>query len=137
MEAFLLAKVAAEAKRRLGAALAGEGIRTQHLAVLASLDSMGEVCQRDLVEALRFDPGDLVGVLDQLEETGLVVRGQDRLDRRRHSLRLTAAGRRKLAVCRRLVAEAQEEILAPLKRSERTELRRSLVKLFGHLHGTD
>jgi DNA-binding MarR family transcriptional regulator len=134
-EAFLLSKVAGEAKRRIGVVLAREGMRTQDVAVMASLDAMGSVCQRDLVEVLRVDPGDLVGVLDRLEERRLVVRGRDRLDRRRHSLRLTAAGRRKLDACLRLTKATNEELMSPLKRAERSELKRQLTKLYGHLLG--
>ena len=55
--------------------------------------------QLELSRRLNLDPTIVVGLLDELEERGLVNRVRDPADRRRHLLELTAAGR-KLAAAR-------------------------------------
>ncbi|HEY5188222.1 MAG TPA: MarR family winged helix-turn-helix transcriptional regulator, partial [Solirubrobacteraceae bacterium] len=50
-------------------------------------------------------------------------------DRRAHALHVTAAGRRTLSRGRKLAAEAQNELLAPLDESERAQLHGLLLRI--------
>lgn len=61
-----------------------------------------------VAEALEIEPSSLVRVIDQLVETGLVLREEDPQDRRARILRLTPAGQER--------AQGLEEALAQLRR---------------------
>jgi DNA-binding MarR family transcriptional regulator len=67
--------------------------RLPGFAVMAALEEFGPASQSEVSRRLRFDPSDLVAIIDALEEEGWVIRGRDERDRRRHALRLTDAGR--------------------------------------------
>ena len=126
---YLLARVGAESRRRWTQGLATLGLRTAHFGALMTLAAVGSASQRQLGRAIGVDPRNLVLLLDQLEERGLIVRAADPSDRRRHSVRLTPAGEAALGELRRVGAEAEDELLAPLDERERQRLRRLLVKL--------
>ncbi len=62
--------------------------------VLHALDAMGTCTTGQLVEATRFPNGTLTGLLDTLEEQGLVSRKANPEDGRSRMLTLTSRGRR-------------------------------------------
>jgi DNA-binding MarR family transcriptional regulator len=126
---YLLARIGAESRRRWGQGLASLDVRTAHFGVLMTLAAAGPVSQRRLSQAIGVDPRNLVLVIDQLEERGLIERGADPADRRRHAVRLTVAGRAMLGKLARVGAEAEASLLAPLDAADREHLRRLLVKL--------
>jgi MarR family transcriptional regulator, lower aerobic nicotinate degradation pathway regulator len=71
-----------------------EGPRLPRLAVLACLVEYGPQSQREVSRRLRFDPSDIVDVVDRLEAAGHAVRQRDPADRRRYALAATPAGKR-------------------------------------------
>ena len=94
-------------------------MRTHEFGVLDHLDRAGPISQQELGAALRIDPSNLVGLLDALQEDGLVVRARDAADRRRHLVGLTDAGHGRLESAKRATAEAEADLLAPLAPAER------------------
>lgn len=126
---YLLALIGAESRRRWTRALSSAGLRSSHFGVLMTLDVLGEASQRRVGRAIGVDPRNLVGVMDQLQERGLIERGIDRGDRRRHAVRLTPVGHGLLAELRQAGESAERELLANLEPDERTELTRLLAKL--------
>jgi DNA-binding MarR family transcriptional regulator len=105
------------------------GFSGYHFAILALLDEGARNTQWAIADALRYDPSQLVALLDGLEERGLVERKRDPDDRRRHVVTLTAAGRQQLVTFRKLVRELEDEFLAPLEADERAVLHGLLLRI--------
>ncbi len=87
--------------------------------------SMKEYCQ-----AYACDAGNLTGLIDGLEEKGLVVREQDQADRRIKVVRVLPPGavlQQKLAA---RLAEVNAELFAPLSSDEQTVLTGMIQKIY-------
>ena len=126
---FLLKRLGMAAKERSGGAYAETGLHPYHHAILAVLDDGSRETQGAIADALGYDRGQLVGLLDELEEAGLVERRRDPNDRRRHVVRMTPAGRKALAKLRALSRRLEEGFLAVLDEGERDTLHRLLLAL--------
>jgi DNA-binding MarR family transcriptional regulator len=129
---MLIFRLARVTGYRLAQALASIGMRTNEFAVLHHLHQAGPLSQQELGGALRINPSNLVGLLDALEADGLVIRPRDPADRRRHLVGLTTAGQRRLVQAKRAVAQAEQDLLAPLDHRERALLHDFLEQLAGH-----
>ena len=121
-------RLAAELRRHLHDLLVDErwvadgGFRPPCLGVLHAVIDRGPISQREISDRLSVDPSDVVGALDILERAGLVERGRDPEDRRRHAVVATPAGRRAGRRLGELRAEAEDRALAGLDASERRQL---------------
>src|SRR5215211_6177689 len=119
---FLLKRLGFAAKEHALAAYEETGLHPYHHAVLAVLDEGSRETQGEIADALGYDRGQLVGLLDELEERALVERRRDPNDRRRHLVRLTSEGKRTLGRLRTLARKIENEFLAPLDEAEREQL---------------
>src|SRR5438067_1345615 len=126
---FLLKRLGFAAKDKSMAAYERAGLHPYHHAVLAVLDEGSRETQGAIADALGYDRGQLVGLLDELEERGHVERRRDPNDRRRHVVQMTPAGRKTLARLRALSRRLEEEFLAPLESDERAMLHALLLRL--------
>jgi DNA-binding MarR family transcriptional regulator len=127
--AFLLKRLGFAAKERGMDAYEAAGLHPYHHAVLAVVDEGERETQGEIADALGYDRGQLVGLLDELEEKGYVERERDKNDRRRQIVRLTPAGGRALEEARALAERLDDEFLAPLDAREREQLYRLLLRL--------
>ena len=127
--AFLLKRLGFAAKDQAVAAYERTGLHPYHHAVLVVLDEGSRETQGAIADALGYDRGHLVGLLDELEERGLVERRRDPADRRRHIVRLTRNGKRTLGRLRALAGQIEDEFLAPLSDEERANLHALLLRL--------
>ncbi len=126
---FLLKRLGYAAKDRSMAAYEREDVHPYHYAILLALDDGGHETQGAIADALGYDRGQLVGLLDELEERGLIERRRDPNDRRRHLVQMTPDGKRKLRRLRTLAADVEDDFLAPLSAAEREQLHALLQKL--------
>src|SRR5437764_12133281 len=126
---FLMKRLGFAVKEQSMAAYEQAGVHPYHHAILAVLDEGSRETQGAIADALGYDRGQLVGLLDELEDAGLVERRRDLNDRRRHVVQMTPAGRKTLARLRELSRRLEEEFLAPLESDERAVLHALLLRL--------
>ena len=126
---FLLKRLGFTAKQRSLDEYEQTGLGPYHHAILILLDESARETQAEIADALGYDRGTLVGLLDELEDRKLVERQRDPDDRRRHLVRLTPDGKRMLARFRALARRVEDEFLAPLSAKEHETLHALLTKL--------
>jgi MarR family transcriptional regulator, lower aerobic nicotinate degradation pathway regulator len=126
---FLLKRLGFAARTRSLELYEREGLNPYHYAILALLDEGLPETQAAIADALGYDRGTLVGLLDELEERALVERKRNPDDRRRHLVRLTPDGKRTLGRLRTCAKKLEDEFLAPLDAGEREQLHALLLEL--------
>jgi DNA-binding MarR family transcriptional regulator len=103
-----------------------------HYSLLAGLAEAGPASQAELGRRARLDRSDVTAAINDLAALGAVERAEDPQDRRRNVVSITDGGRAHLRAMDAQVAQAQDELLAPLSASEREELGRMLGVLLAH-----
>jgi len=73
----LLDHLARVGRRAAEATMSPGGLRPRHLIALKLLSEHGPASQQGLAEALSLDPSNVVGLLNELEERGLITRRRD------------------------------------------------------------
>jgi DNA-binding MarR family transcriptional regulator len=131
LPSFLLLQVVRDA-RRIGLALHGGTLRAPHLTVLAGLTEFGPASQKEISARLRIDASDLVSVLDDLQQRGMVTRERDERDRRRYVVTIKPAGRKALQLRLAQLREMNDALLAPLSAEDRTRLHELLKRVHTH-----
>ncbi len=96
---FLLKRLGMTAKERSYDAYVEAGLHPYHHSILAVLDEGSRETQGAIADALGYDKGQLVGLLDELESAGLIERRRDPNDRRRQTVRITPAAGRRSSAC--------------------------------------
>ena len=97
---MLLVKIGRAAERWFTEALKPTGLTPRHVGVLYEVDGH-PTSQQALIDSIGGDPSKLVGLLNDLEADGSIVRRRDPEDRRRHIVELSKEGRARLAAQRR------------------------------------
>ena len=130
--AFLLARLGFTFKMRAIEEVEAAGFSLYDYSVLAVLAEQPRETQGTVADALRVDRSQLVGILDALEERGLVERRRDPNDRRRHLVSLTPEGKKQLGRLRTIIGRLEDDLLAPLDTDERGSLHELVLKLSRH-----
>ncbi len=131
---FLLTQIGSHAAARFAERIAALDLTPPHAGVLRQIARFPAISQRALGARLGISPSRLVGLIDELEERGLVERRDDPADRRSYALQLGDAGRRVLKQIGTVAREHDQAVCEPLTPAERETLGRLLQRLAEH-HG--
>ena len=125
---MLLAKLGKVTERWFTEALKPSELNPKHVGVLFQVRAQ-PTSQQALIESVGVDPSKLVGLLNDLEAEGLIVRRRDPADRRRHIVELSKEGRAQVAAAERAIAKVEQKLFAGLGDDERAQLLRLLAKV--------
>src|SRR5919202_2606689 len=103
--------------------LATVGLTPALFSLLNVIGAREGAIQQELGAAMGIDRTTMVSLIDHLERAGLAQRRPSATDRRAREVAITAKGRRLLARARRLISEAEDEVLAGLTAQQRRDLR--------------
>lgn len=105
-----------------------EGLTHAGWAVMMRLGESDAMTQREIAERCYVSQPTVTGVVDTLERDGLVVRERGTDDRRVVRVRLTDAGRKRLAKAKRTVATEMKPLFEDLSAREEAVVRRFLTR---------
>jgi len=120
--AFLLAQIGAHAARLFAERIAGLGLTPAHAGIFRILSASPGMTQKELAAALGTRPNRIVGLVDELQDKGLIERQVQAQDRRRHALQITEAGRKMNEALGIAARSHQAALLEALSEDERTQL---------------
>jgi DNA-binding MarR family transcriptional regulator len=100
--------------------------------VLTALVEQPVRTQAALAQAINADKSRIIGVLDDLQQRGLIQRQPDTADRRVHLLSLTPEGDRLRGSVEAAIRDSEKGVLATLPPADREAFLRSLKDLYEH-----
>jgi DNA-binding MarR family transcriptional regulator len=127
--AFLLAQLGAHAAAAFAERIRPLELTPPQAGVLRRLGQFPGQSQRGLADALGMHAPRLVGLIDELEDRGLVARERDPEDRRNYAISLTREGRQALAELAGVAREHELAITAALDDDDRVQLLALLRRL--------
>lgn len=116
---FLISQLGFYAAGRFTERLAPLGLQPRHFGLLTHLSGGEGQTQQQLADAMGIHRNAMVGLIDDLEDRGLVQRRRHPADRRAHAVHLTATARDVLPKAQRAADEHDAELLAELDDAER------------------
>ena len=128
---FLMGKLAQEGNDLMQSHLAALGIKARHFGVLAALAENGPMSQQAVGDLLRIDRTTMVALVDELERDGFASRRPDPRDRRAYRLDLTPGGQQVLEQAEEAAANANADLVAPLRPADQRQLLALLRQLSG------
>jgi len=105
-------------------------IRPAQFSALVVIGANQGLTQSAIAATLGIDRSATVGLLDSLEERGLLVRVPSQVDRRSNAIVLTAAGHDMLEAVKQKVREHDRRMTSGMTADERATLLRLLHKLY-------
>lgn len=116
--------------KKVQAALEGTGLTSGQPKILDYLSVSDGCKQKDIAYGCQIDPATVTGLLNRMEDKGLIERKSS--DRRSLHVYLTEAGREKAAIVEKIFNELEEEVLGCLTEEEKNTLILTLDKIFKH-----
>ena len=110
--------------------LQAHGISMWGYLVLTALVEQPVRTQAALAQAINADKSRLIGVLDDLQQRGLIKRQPDAADRRVHLLSLTPSGDQLRRSVEAAIRASEEDVLVTLSAGDREAFLRSLKSLY-------
>lgn len=114
-------------------AIAGTGMRQVLFGILSIIDANPGINQGNVGRALGIQRANMVSLVNELVDAGLVRRETAADDRRAFALTLTASGDEMVADCLQRIREHEERMLGDLSRYERA----TLVSLLSRIEAKD
>ena len=122
------------ARERMDARMSRFGMTPAQTHVLLHLhQSGGQLPQRELLDSLKVKPSTVNGILDRMEEKGLVERTVSGTDARQRLVALTLAGRKREEQVKQAFLEAEALIVRGLTNEETDTLRSLLERVIQNL----
>lgn len=122
------------ARERMDARMSRFGMTPAQTHVLLHLhQSGGQMPQRELLGSLKVKPSTVNGILDRMEEKGLVERTVSGTDARQRLVALTPAGREREEQVKQTFLEAEALIVQGLTKEETDTLRSLLERVIHNL----
>jgi DNA-binding MarR family transcriptional regulator len=115
--------------RAIEDALAATGLTARQFLLLSIVAEATSQSQLEVSRRLHLDPTIVVGLVDELEQRGLVGRSKHPDDRRRHVLALTAKGSTALAGATERTRAVEDAFLGALSAADRARLRSMLARV--------
>jgi DNA-binding MarR family transcriptional regulator len=132
LPSWLISETSRQAHRLLTEKLAAAGSRGYDYRLLAALQEFGPASQARLGRRTGMDRSDVAAVLNDFADRGLAERSPDPADGRRNVITITPAGTAHLQRLDGLLADVQDELLAPLSPAEREQLISLLTRVLEH-----
>jgi DNA-binding MarR family transcriptional regulator len=132
--AFLLSQVGARSAQEFARLIASLKLTPSDAGILRLLRQSPGISQQKLAQTLGMHASRLVGLIDELETRGLVLREANASDRRLYSLRLTDSGDEMLRSIGQVARMHNELMCSGLTADEGAELGRLLQQVATH-HG--
>jgi DNA-binding MarR family transcriptional regulator len=120
--AYLLSQVGAHSSQRWHERLAPIGLDPRSVLVLRHVGAEQGRTQASLSTSLGVPPSRIVGMIDELEQRGLLERRANPSDRRAHALWLTGRGRKVLDDVMAVSRAHEIDICAGLSETDRRQL---------------
>jgi MarR family transcriptional regulator, lower aerobic nicotinate degradation pathway regulator len=125
---MLLVKLGRAAERWFAEALKPSGLTPRHFGVLFEVQAR-PTSQQALIDSIGVDPSKLVGLLNDLEADGLIVRRRDPEDRRRHIVEVSKLGRTRLEAAEKAAAVVEDRLFAGIDAEQRAALLVALAQV--------
>ncbi len=129
---FVVNKVAERLNQQAEAVTLPHGLNVRQYGLLLLLHTQGPQAQIELSQQVGLDRTSVMRTVDLLEGRSLVRRGPDPVDRRKHSVALTAAGAELVNATLPAVRSAEGEVTGALSAQEQAQLLGLLVRLLTH-----
>ncbi|WP_109525660.1 MULTISPECIES: MarR family winged helix-turn-helix transcriptional regulator [Nocardia] len=126
---FLLAQLGVHTTEQFAALLTPLGIQPRHVAVLSTLIDREGLSQQQLCESLRIHRNVMVGMVDDLEQRGLLTRRRHPVQRRAHALHVLPAGEELLREAEAVLDRYETDLLEPFDPDQRILLLEFLQRL--------
>lgn len=126
---LLLSLASAQGVAAANTALAPLDLNSRSYSLLELLATTDGVSQRELADALRLDPSQIVALVDGLERRTLAERRPHLSDRRQKSVVITGPGRELYAQARERIEGSIDQLLGDLDDDERQTLRLLLQRI--------
>ena len=132
---YLVGRIDRVVRRHINDALKGRGLSVNQYTMLSVLDRRSGLSNAQLARRALVSPQSMNEVLLTLERRGLVRRRAHPEHGRILQTRLTAKGRRLLAVCDAEVHQVEARMIGDLSPGEQAALRHGLLSGVRALHG--
>jgi DNA-binding MarR family transcriptional regulator len=119
---FLLAQLGSHAATKFAERLEPLGFAPHHAGIFRILAQNPGVSQQDLANTLSMHASRLVGILDELQQRGLVERRPSERDRRLYALHLTSDGEGALRRIGEAAREHHQALMAGLSADQQKQL---------------